>query len=149
MNTQAAPDFTLNDLNGISFRLSDHLEKGFIVLFFYPKNETGGCTREACAFRDRFQDFQDLGALVVGISGDSEDSHRSFAANHLLPYTLLSDPGKKVHQLYGVKGGLFGLLPGRVTFIIDSGGRIVHRFDSLLRFEQHVLEAIETIRKGS
>ena len=108
-----APDFELKDANGISFRLSEYIGKSPIVLFFYPKDFTPGCTAEACSFRDQYQAFVDAGAMVIGISGDSEKSHQRFAKRFNLPYTLLSDPQGKVSSLFGVQRRFMGLLPGR------------------------------------
>lgn len=140
-----APDFCLNDQNGKSIHLQDFIGKKNIVLYFYPKDETGGCTREACAFRDRYQDFTDAGCEVIGVSADDVNSHRSFAANHQLPFILLADTEKRIHQLYDVQSSFFGLLSGRVTYIIDKKGLIIHAYDSLLGFEKHVKKALETI----
>ena len=115
-----------------------------VVLFFYPKDNTLGCTKEVCAFRDRFEEFSKLDAEVIGISSDSVESHRSFAANHHLPYTLLSDEGGKVRKLYGVPNTL-GLFPGRVTYVIDKEGVVRHVFSSQLGATRHVEEALKVL----
>jgi peroxiredoxin Q/BCP len=143
---QIAPDFTLPDQHGKAVRLSDLHSQGPVVLFFYPKDETAGCTAEACAFRDEHQHFLEAGATVVGISSDSEESHRKFAANHRLPYTLLSDAGGVLRRAWKVPKTL-GLIDGRVTYVIDRGGNVLHIFSSQLRATQHVREALETIRE--
>jgi len=114
------------------------------VLFFYPKDDTPGCTKEACAFRDDYEEFGKLDAEVVGISSDSVESHRSFARKHRLPFTLLSDEGGKVRKLYGVSNTL-GLFPGRVTYVIDEQGVIKHVFSSQLGTKRHVEEALKIL----
>lgn len=143
-----APRFTLNDQMGQPFSLDSMIGKKTIVLFFYPKDESYGCTKEACSFRDSYEDFKDAGAEVIGISADSEESHRSFAANHKLPFTLLSDPDRIVAEKYGV-GKSLGILPGRVTFVIDDQGIIRGRYSSQLNFRKHIDEALATIRACS
>ena len=124
--------------------LEDFIGKKPIVLFFYPKDDTPGCTKEACAFRDEFEGFRKLGAEVIGISSDSVESHRSFAEKHNLPFVLLSDEGGKVRRLYGVPYSL-GLFPGRVTYVIDTEGVIRHVFSSQLGATNHVKEAFEAL----
>ena len=143
---QRAPDFTLPDANGQPVRLADFSGKP-VVLYFYPKDDTPGCTKEACSFRDQYQDFQDAGAVVIGVSSDSSESHRKFATKHRLPFTLLADRGGKVRALYGVPATL-GLLPGRVTFVIDGGGVVRHVFNSQLDATRHVAEALGTLRRA-
>ncbi|MFO7181712.1 MAG: peroxiredoxin [Pseudomonadota bacterium] len=140
-----APDFTLEDQNGAPVRLYSELERGPVVLYFYPKDETPGCTAEACSFRDQHTDFVDAGAAVLGVSDDSVASHREFAAHHRLPFRLLSDPDGAVRKLYGVKKTL-GLINGRVTFVIAPDRTIRHVFRSQLKFRQHVSEALNTLR---
>jgi peroxiredoxin Q/BCP len=143
-----APRFTLNDQHGQLFSLDSLIGKMAIVLFFYPKDESYGCTKEACSFRDSYEDFKDAGAEVIGISADDEASHKSFAANHKLPFILLSDPGRKVAENYGV-GKSLGILPGRVTFVIDKQGIIRGRYSSQLNFGKHIEEALTAIRASS
>jgi peroxiredoxin Q/BCP len=138
-----APDFTLRSQSGEVVSLKDFRGKP-VVLFFYPKDDTPGCTRQACAFRDSYEEFGKLDARVIGISSDSVDSHRSFASKHDLPFTLLSDEGGKVRKMYGVKSSL-GLFPGRVTYVIDEEGVVRHIFSSQLGVERHVEEAIEVL----
>src|SRR5579862_9375820 len=141
-----APDFTLASQSGAQVRLYDRLESGVVVLFFYPKDETPGCTAEACAFRDRYDAFADAGAEVVGVSSDTVASHDKFARKHGLPMTLVSDPDGRVRAAYGVKSTL-GLLPGRATFVIDRDGIVRHVFVSQLRVEQHVRRALDMVRE--
>lgn len=140
------PAFQLPDQTGETFD-SKTLHGKKHVIFFYPKDETPGCTKEACSFRDSYQDFQAAGAEVIGISSDEIRSHQSFISNHNLPYTLLSDTEKKVRKKFGVPGSLFGLLPGRVTYIVDSNGTVQHVFNSQLNSEGHVKKAIEIVNQ--
>ncbi len=141
-----APDFTLPSQMGDEVTLSEYFGKKNVVLFFYPRDESSGCTREACAFRDNYEVFTSLGAEVLGISGQSVESHRSFASHHGLPFLLLSDVNNKVRQLYGVPATM-GIVPGRVTYIIDKGGVIRHMFNSQSQPEKHVAEAKQVLEK--
>src|SRR5690242_248615 len=140
-----APDFTLPDQTGKSIRLSDLLSEQAVVLYFYPKDETQGCTAEACAFRDSYEVFKEAGAEVIGVSSDSVESHEQFAKRHRLPFILLSDAGGAVRKRYGVPSTL-GLLPGRVTYVIDKQGVVRYIFNSLLGAEKHVSEALKTLQ---
>jgi len=140
-----APNFTLPSQSGEMVSLKDFLGKKPVVLFFYPKDDTPGCTKEACAFRDDYEEFDKLDAKVIGISSDSVDSHRRFAKKHTLPFTLLSDEGGEIRKLYGVRNS-FGLFPGRVTYVIDEEGMVRHVFSSQLGVEQHVKEALKALR---
>jgi thioredoxin-dependent peroxiredoxin len=141
---QAAPDFTAPKNGGGEFRLSDVLGQRAVVLYFYPKDETPGCTAEACAFRDSYEIFLEHGADVVGVSGDSVESHERFADRHELPFTLVSDKGGALRRLYGVKATL-GVWPGRVTFVIGKDGIVRHVFASQTDAVRHVEEALRTI----
>ncbi len=143
-----APNFTLHSQSGKVVSLRDFLDKKPVILYFYPKDDTPGCTKEACAFRERYEDFRELNAEVIGISSDSVESHRSFAAEHELPFTLLSDEGGKVRKLYGASS-TFGLFPGRVTYVLDEEGVVRHIFSSQLGVEKHVEEALEALRSMS
>jgi peroxiredoxin Q/BCP len=136
------PDFELFDQNGKLFKCGDLLGNKNMVIFFYPKDETSGCTAEACSFRDSYEELVGLGAEIIGISSDSEQSHQSFAKNHRLPYILLSDPQEKVRNLFGVPKSLFGLIPGRTTFVVDKTGTVIKRFNSQFSPVRHVREAI-------
>ena len=135
-----APDFTLPSQIGDNVTLSEFYGKKNVVLYFYPKDETPGCTREACSFRDSYQELANLGAEVLGVSAQSVESHKAFATHHGLPFILLSDQENKVRKLYGVPSSM-GLLPGRVTYIIDKKGIIRHIFNSQIQAERHVAEA--------
>jgi peroxiredoxin Q/BCP len=142
---QTAPDFSLPSSRGGEVRLSQFAGQRNVVLFFYPKDETAGCTAEACSFRDAYQDFVDAGAEVIGISNDSVRSHEHFADKHHLPMQLLSDQGGRVRELYGIKKNL-GVIPGRETFVIDKQGVVRHVFRSQLRVLQHVKETLEILK---
>ena len=137
---ERAPEFELRDQNGAFVQLTGLRKRGPVVIFFYPKDDTSGCTKEACRFRDDFARFRQTGAQIVGISSDSAESHQRFAAKYALPYTLLSDPGGRVRKLYGA-ASFFGLMPGRATFVIDREGIVRHVFSSQAKFEEHVDEA--------
>lgn len=143
---ELAPDFTLPVSGGASPTLTlSELRGKRVVLFFYPKDDTPGCTMEACAFRDSYTDLQDLGAEVWGVSGDDASSHQRFAGKHQLPYPLLVDSGNQLRRAYGVPAVL-GLLPGRVTYVIDGKGIIRHVFNNLLDGPAHRREAIEALK---
>jgi peroxiredoxin Q/BCP len=139
-----APLVALRDADGVE-RRSDQLAGQALVLFFYPKDDTPGCTMEACAFRDSYADLQALGAEVWGVSGDDASSHQRFAGKHQLPYPLLVDSGNQLRRAYGVPAVL-GLLPGRVTYVIDGKGIIRHVFNNLLDGPAHRREAIEALK---
>ena len=141
-----APEFKLAAPGGKSVSLSDYAGKKAVVLYFYPKDETPGCTIEACTFRDQYEDFTAAGAEVIGVSTDSVESHAEFASNRRLPFVLLSDPDGKVAKQYDVKGA-FGILKGRATFVIDKEGVIRHRFDSAIRVKHHVESALELVKQ--
>jgi peroxiredoxin Q/BCP len=138
------PSFELPDQDGVSVRLVDLLVRGPLVLYFYPKDDTPGCTAEACAFRDQFAAFGDAGATVVGVSSDSPASHRAFKDKHRLPFTLLSDAGGALRAQLGVPKTL-GLLDGRVTFVVGRDGRVAHVFNSQLFASKHVQESLRVI----
>jgi peroxiredoxin Q/BCP len=140
-----APDFSLPSNRGRDVSLSEFKGQKAVVLFFYPKDGTPGCTAEACDFRDSHARFVGSGAEVIGVSEDSVQSHERFAQKHELPMTLLSDVGGKVRALYGVKNTL-GFIKGRVTFVIDRQGVVRHVYESQLQFGKHVTEALEIVR---
>jgi peroxiredoxin Q/BCP len=140
---EAMPDVTLTGEAG-PIRLRERIGKPLVV-YFYPKDETYGCTKEACSFRDQYEDFVGAGAEVIGISRDDAASHAEFKSHHRLPFTLLSDPHGEVAKAWGVSG-TFGL-PGRVTFVFDKDGVCRHRFDSQIRFGKHVDEALGVVKR--
>jgi peroxiredoxin Q/BCP len=141
-----APDFTLPSQSGEQVRLSDVWSRGPVVLYFYPKDETPGCTTEACTFRDSYEAFKDAGAEVVGVSSDSVASHHGFATKHRLPFVLLADEGGGVRKRYGVKP-TFGILPGRVTYVIDGEGVVRHVFSAQTGVQRHVSEALDALNE--
>jgi peroxiredoxin Q/BCP len=139
------PDFSLPSQTGTTVNVGDLIGKKSLVIYFYPKDDTPGCTAESCAFRDSYEVFTDAGAEVIGISADSPQSHQQFAQKYNLPFTLLSDSDNRVRKLFGVPATLF-VLPGRVTYIIDKEGIVRHIFDSMLDFKAHVTESLNTIQ---
>lgn len=141
-----APDFTLPSQAGEQVRLGDVLGRGPVVLYFYPKDETPGCTAEACSFRDSYEVFKEAGAEVIGVSSDSVASHERFATKHRLPFTILADEGGKVRKRYGVRPTL-GIMPGRVTYVIDRDGTVRHVFSSQLGAQKHVGEALDALNQ--
>jgi thioredoxin-dependent peroxiredoxin len=141
-----APDFTLPSQMGDNVTLSEYRGRKNVVLYFYPKDETIGCTKEACAFRDSYDGFTELGAEVLGVSGQSVESHKGFASHHGLPFLLLADDDNKVRHLYGVPANM-GFIPGRVTYIIDKKGVVRHIFNSQYQPEKHVKEAKRVLRE--
>lgn len=139
------PRLTLKDQEGENYHFS-RLEDKALVIFFYPKDFTPGCTKEACSFRDHYEEFQDLGAEVIGISTDNESSHKKFATKHRLPFVLLSDKEKRARKAFGVKPGILGLLPGRETFVFDKDKKLIHKFNSM-GASQHIPEALNSLKK--
>lgn len=141
------PEFELKDQNGNNFNIKEVVGKKNLVIYFYPKDDTPGCTKEACSFRDQYEVFREADAMIIGISADSVESHKQFAGKYRLNFTLLSDPGNKVRKLSGVPKSLFGLLPGRVTYVVDKEGTVVYMFNSQLQAEKHVEEALNILQK--
>jgi thioredoxin-dependent peroxiredoxin len=142
-----APDFSLPSQMGDKVTLSEFLGKKNVVLYFYPKDETPGCIKEACTFRDSYEELANLGAEVLGVSGQSVESHKSFATHYGLPFILLSDQDNNVRKLYGVPSSGLGLIPGRVTYIIDKQGIVRHIFNSQTQAPRHVEEAKKTLQE--
>ncbi|MDD4993519.1 MAG: peroxiredoxin [Paludibacter sp.] len=140
------PAFTLKDQNGQTFNLDAVKGKKNLVIYFYPKDETPGCTKEACSFRDQYEVFRQQDALIIGISAQSVQSHLEFSRKHRLNYTLLSDEGNTVRKLFGVPASFFGLLPGRVTYIVDKDGKVLFVFNSQLNAGKHIEEALRILK---
>lgn len=138
-----APDFEGRTDDGQVLRLYDTLKNGPVVLYFYPKDETPGCTKEACTFRDNWGEIKDLGASVLGVSSDTVESHKSFKEHRKLQFTLVSDTGGKIRSMYDAKGAL---LPDRVTYVIDPDGTIKHVYKSQLNASRHASEAINALK---
>jgi peroxiredoxin Q/BCP len=140
------PNFLAKDTSGNDFDIKNLVGKKPLVIYFYPKDNTPGCTAQACSFRDQYEDFKDLGAEVIGISGDTIDSHQKFAKQYKLPFILLSDDNKKIRRLFGVPSNMFGMLPGRVTYVADRNGVIKMIFDNMMA-TKHIPKALEAIKK--
>ncbi len=141
------PAFTLPDQNGSMFNIGSLIGKKNMVIYFYPKDDSPGCTAEACAFRDQYEVFTAADAEIIGISSQSVKSHKAFAEKHRLSFTLLSDEGNKIRKLFGVPTNLLGLLPGRVTYVADKSGKVIYTFNSQLQTEKHVDEALRILKE--
>lgn len=139
------PDFEAKNHNGEQTKISAHSIKRPVIIYFYPKDDTPGCTAEACAFRDAFADFTDAGVDVIGISSDSVEKHKAFREKHRLPFTLLADTTHAIRKAFGVPTNLFGLLPGRVTYVVNSQGMVIMVFNAQLDATQHVSKALKAI----
>ena len=138
------PTFSLTDQDGKTFKTTDYVGKKTLVIYFYPKDESMVCTKEACAFRDSFDDFTKAGAMVIGINGGTVESHKKFADHYRLPFTLLSDPEKKVYHLFGIKNFMF--MSGRKTFVVAKNGVITFSYDSMMQGKQHADDALKFIK---
>jgi peroxiredoxin Q/BCP len=136
------PDFSLKDQNGEVIDIGSIKGKKKLVIFFYPQDGSHGCTREACYFRDLSEVFDESGAVVVGISGQSVESHKNFADSYKLNYPILCDEDNRIRKMLGVPSTFFGLIPGRVTYITDTNGKVVHIFNSHVQAERHADEAL-------
>jgi peroxiredoxin Q/BCP len=141
-----APHFKAKDTYGNDFDSQTIVGKKTLVLYFYPKDNTPGCTAQACSFRDQYEDFKVIGAEVIGVSADSSKSHQQFTTQYNLPFTLLSDTNNKIRSQFGVPSALFGLLPGRVTYIINKEGIIIDIYNSMLS-NKHISKALEALKK--
>ncbi|MEN9216226.1 MAG: peroxiredoxin [Gloeomargarita sp. HHBFW_bins_162] len=142
-----APDFQLPDAEGKPITLAQ-FQGQWVVLYFYPKDDTPGCTTEACAFRDNYTAFQEAGAVVIGVSSDDAPSHQKFKSKYNLPFILVSDTNNELRRTYGVPA-TFGLIPGRVTYVIDPQGVVRLVFDSQFDFRAHVDKALATIKNST
>lgn len=137
------PDFSLKDQEGNIFDITTFRGKKKLVIFFYPQDGSLNCTREACYFRDLSEAFDETDAVIIGISGQSVESHKNFSETNMLNYTILSDEKNEVRKLFGVPTRAFGLIPGRVTYVADSTGKVVFIFDSQTETQRHVDEALK------
>ncbi|ATB33683.1 peroxiredoxin [Melittangium boletus] len=145
-----APDFTFTLKNGSPASLKSlRQQRKAVVLYFYPKDDTPGCTAQACSFRDSYEAFSDAGAEVIGVSSDDSQSHDSFASKHRLPFSLVSDADGSLRKRYGVPRSFLGLMPGRVTYVIDRDGIVQHVFDSQLQATRHISEALDVLKRLS
>lgn len=143
------PLFSLPDKDGKLVNINDYIGKKNLVVYFYPKDETKGCTAEACSFRDSYEIFSQKNAEVIGISADSPESHRKFAENHRLPFILLSDEKNEVRKQFGVPSNLLGIIPGRVTYVVDKTGTVRLVFNSQTEFTRHVEEALKVLSENN
>jgi len=137
------PAFTLMDQDGKTFNIHDYIGKKVLVIYFYPKDESMVCTKEACAFRDSFDSFSKAGAMVIGVNGETVASHKDFQQHYKLPFTLLSDPDNKIYNLFGVKGKMF--FTGRETFVVDLKGKIVYTHEAMMQGKEHADDALQFI----
>ena len=140
------PHFSALDTKGNPFDSDAVVGKKPFVIYFYPKDNTPGCTAQACSFRDQYEDFLDLGAEVIGVSSDSVISHQKFTSQYQLPFILLSDADKKIRTLFGVPSALLGMVPGRVTYVVDAAGVVQMVFNSMLA-GKHIPKALEAVKK--
>jgi peroxiredoxin Q/BCP len=141
------PSFKLEDQDGKLFDLNSVLGKRNLVIYFYPKDDSPGCTKEACYFRDQFEVFNQENAMIIGISGQSVESHKKFAEKYHLSFTLLSDEGNKVRKLFEVPTNMLGAVPGRVTYVVDKTGTVVYVFNSQSQATKHVDEALRILKE--
>lgn len=139
------PQFSLPDQNGKMFDINSVLGKKKLVIFFYPQDGSLSCTREACYFRDLSDVFDEADAIIIGISAQSVESHKKFAEQNNLTYTLLSDRKNTVRKLFGVRDKALGLIPGRVTYVADRSGKVVFICDSQFDAQRHVDEALKIV----
>ena len=143
----ALPGFTLknqfnDEINSLSWLGAP------VVVYFYPRDNTPICTAQACSFRNRYDEFQDLGVKVVGISYNDSNSHAKFAEKHSLPYTLLSDKKNEVRKLFGVPKSLLGMSAGRVTYVFDGKGKLIYVHNAFLQAKEHVQAALDSLKKN-
>lgn len=140
------PDFKLNDEKGSPFQLTKSLNNHFLVIYFYPKDDTPGCTLQACHFRDNYKYFNDLNCDIIGISSDTVSKHQEFQEKHSLPFTLLSDPSSRLRRRLELPKDFFGLAPGRITFLINSKREILFIFRSSLNMKAHIDAALKALK---
>tara|TARA_B100001758_G_C18411346_1_gene615957 strand:+ start:1814 stop:2272 length:459 start_codon:yes stop_codon:yes gene_type:complete len=143
------PNFSLKDENNNDFNLSENLNDKHLVIYFYPKDETPGCTKQACHFRDSHEDFLKFDCKVIGISADTVESHFNFKSKYNLPFTLLSDNNNSLRNKIGIPKDFLGLVPGRYTFLIKKTGEIIFTFHSSINMKSHIEEALSTLKKMS
>ncbi|MBU1370209.1 MAG: peroxiredoxin [Bacteroidetes bacterium] len=141
------PEFKLQNQKEQWVNSNQLVGESALVIYFYPKDDTPGCTAEACAFRDQYEDFTAAGAKVIGISADAVESHKQFAEKYRLSFDLLSDTNNEVRRSFGVPKSMLGLLPGRVTYVFDKKGRLIHQFNSQFNAKKHIEEALVALRK--
>jgi peroxiredoxin Q/BCP len=140
------PAFSLPDQHGEIFHMSSVLGKHNLVIYFYPKDDSPGCTKQACSFRDQYEDFVDADAVVIGISSDDIESHKAFAKKHDLNFTLLSDENGEIRRMFGVPTSLMGMIEGRTTYVVNKEGKVTYIFNSQLQAEKHITEALQALQ---
>jgi peroxiredoxin Q/BCP len=140
----AVPNFTLKDQNGKTFDIKEEVGKHILIVYFYPKDESMVCTKEACAFRDSFNDYTKAGAQVIGINGGTVESHKKFEEHYKLPFILLSDPDNKVYKMFGIKNKFF--MTGRQTFVVDMKGKIAFSYESMMEGTEHAKQALAVVK---
>jgi peroxiredoxin Q/BCP len=140
------PEFTLLNQEGKEVNIQDFIGTKNIIIYFYPKDNTPGCTKEACSFRDSMQDLNNLDCEVFGISADSVSSHKAFSERFRLTFNLLSDENNLIRKQFKVPTNLFGIIPGRVTYIINKEGKVIHIINSQTNPEKHIKETIEVVK---
>jgi peroxiredoxin Q/BCP len=140
------PSFSLQNQNGQTINIQEYIGSKNLIIYFYPKDHTPGCTKEACSFRDAMQDLNNLDCEVFGVSADSVTSHKKFAEQFRLTFNLLSDIGNEVRKSFKVPANLFGLIPGRVTYVINKDGKVVHIINSQTNPDKHIKETIEMLK---
>ncbi len=140
------PTFSLQNQDGQTINIQDYFGNKYVIIYFYPKDNTAGCTKEACSFRDAMQDLDNLDCEVFGISADSVASHKAFANQFRLTFNLLSDVGNSVRKSFKVPANLFGLIPGRVTYIVNKEGKVIHIINSQMNPDKHIKETIEIVK---
>ncbi|MCF6223209.1 MAG: peroxiredoxin [Flavobacteriaceae bacterium] len=140
------PSFILKNQYGETFNSDDFIGKTAMVVYFYPKDDTPGCTKEACSFRDSYEEFLEKNVKVIGISSDNIKSHKNFSDKYNLPFTLLADTKKEVRKLFGVPSSVLGLIPGRVTYVVNNKGIIIYIYNSMTNAETHIQEALKALQ---
>ncbi|MCT4623615.1 MAG: peroxiredoxin [Schleiferiaceae bacterium] len=140
------PQFSLKDDQGLDYSPNQWEGKKNVVIYFYPKDDTPGCTKESCSFRDHKEEFDAVDAVIIGVSSDGKESHQKFKQKYNLTYTLLSDTKKEARKLFGVPTSLLGLIPGRVTYVFDKKGNCVKVFNSQTKPEKHIDESLEVLK---
>jgi peroxiredoxin Q/BCP len=138
------PSFSLKDQNGRAFESAGYVGKKILVIYFYPKDESMVCTKEACSFRDSFDEFAKAGAMVIGVNAGTVASHKAFTDHYKLPFILLSDPDNKVYHLFGVKNKMF--MSGRETFVIDRRGKVAFTYEAMMQGKKHADDALAFIK---
>ena len=141
------PSFSLNNQKGEKIDISNIIGRKNILIYFYPKDETYGCTQQACSFRDAYDEFLEYDCEVFGISSDDKKSHDNFSNKHNLNFDILSDVNNEVRNMFGVPRSLFGLVSGRVTYLVDKKGEIIWIFNSQINAKKHIEEALNFLKK--